>query len=51
VLEQVYKHNVNTVSTIGQVNNTLCYFGILSSFVKYTLMHTVLVNLDVSYGR
>jgi len=26
-------------SFIGQVNNTLCYFGKLSSFVKYNLFH------------
>jgi len=26
---------------IGQVNNTLCYFGKLSSFVKYNLFHVL----------
>jgi len=26
-------------SFIGQVNNALCYFGILSSSVKYNLFH------------
>jgi len=26
-------------SFIGQINNTLCYFGKLSSFVKYNLFH------------
>jgi len=26
-------------SFIGQVNNTLCYFGKLSSFVKYNIFH------------
>jgi len=37
-------------SFIGQVNNTICYFSKLSSFVKYNLyfMHTVLVIMDVS---
>jgi len=41
-------------SFIGRVNNSLCYFGKLSSFVKYNLayfMYAVLVIMDVSYGR
>jgi len=33
-------------SCIGQVNNTLCYFGKLSSFVKYNLFHAY-CNMDV----
>jgi len=40
-------------SSIGQVNNILCYFGKLSSFVKYYLFHAycTIVIMDVSYGR
>jgi len=31
-------------SFIGHVNNTLCYFGKLSSFVKYNLFHAYCTN-------
>jgi len=34
-------------SFIGQVNNTLCYFGKLSTFVKYNLFHAYCTS---SYG-
>jgi len=38
---------------IGQVNNTLCYFGKLSSFIKYILFYAyfIIVIMDVSYGH
>jgi len=39
-------------SFIGQVNNTLCYFAnytLLSNIIYF--IHTVLVIMDVSYGR
>jgi len=33
-------------SFIGQVNNTLCYFGKLSSFVKYNLFHAYCTSFN-----
>jgi len=33
-------------SFIGQVNNTLCYFGKLSSFVKYNRFHAYCTSYD-----
>jgi len=38
-------------SFIGQVNNTLRYFGKLSSVVKYNLFHAYCTSYYVSYGR
>jgi len=37
--DDVEDSTIRKPSLIGQVNNTLCYFGKLSSFIKYNLIY------------